>query len=158
MERGKLGLIVHRVNGAYDRGGKKTNEIEAHAVVDAVARHVQENPDFSLGIVTFSISQRDLIEDILEMRRRDDRDINAFMQNKQREDTFVKNLETFKEMNEMLSSSPWAMDRVLRDRVLIACILDQCLRMEANVALMSYSPERATAARYLCHSIQAISI
>ena len=40
-ERGEQGLKLRRVAGAYDRGGKRTNEIEAHAVAEAVARHAR---------------------------------------------------------------------------------------------------------------------
>ena len=71
-ERGSEGLILHRVAGSYDRGGKRDNLIEAEAVANAVAAHARTNPDVSLGVVTFSSAQRDAIEDLLEIRRRSD--------------------------------------------------------------------------------------
>jgi very-short-patch-repair endonuclease len=93
VERGETGLIVHRIEGAYDRGGKRTNESEARAVVEAIARHVRGSPNLSLGVATFSVSQRDLIEDMLEMKRRDDPELDGFMTNSKQEPVFVKNLE-----------------------------------------------------------------
>ena len=93
IARENVGFIHRRVQGAYDRGGKRTNEIEARAVVDAVAAHARNDPDLSLGVVTFSISQRDLIEDLLELKRRDDTKLDSFMQTAPREMLFVKNLE-----------------------------------------------------------------
>jgi len=43
-----------------NRGGKRTNEIEAQAIADAVASHARNATGHSLGIVTFSTAQRDL--------------------------------------------------------------------------------------------------
>jgi hypothetical protein len=77
VTRGKAGLVINRINGSYDRGGKRTNDIEARAVVEAIAKHAREVPEQSLGVVTFSISQRDLIEDLLELRRREDAKLDA---------------------------------------------------------------------------------
>ena len=71
-ERGSEGLILRRVAGAYDRGGKRNNLIEAEAVANAVATHARTSPIVSLGVATFSSAQRDAIEDLLEIRRRND--------------------------------------------------------------------------------------
>jgi len=49
------GLVVRRTHGAYDRGGKRTNPIEAKAVVDAVAAHAARQPKLSLGVATFRV-------------------------------------------------------------------------------------------------------
>jgi very-short-patch-repair endonuclease len=92
-ERGKEGLILHRVAGAYDRGGKRINAIEAEAVVDAVVEHARTCRDLSLGVVTFSSVQRDAIGDLLDTRRRSDDALDAFLREGQGEDVFVKNLE-----------------------------------------------------------------
>ena len=40
-DRASEGLILRRVAGAYDRGGKRTNLIEAEAVANAVAAHAR---------------------------------------------------------------------------------------------------------------------
>ena len=40
--RERAGLTISRVNGSYDRGGKRTNQIEAEAVVSAITKHARE--------------------------------------------------------------------------------------------------------------------
>jgi very-short-patch-repair endonuclease len=92
-QRSKEGLFLTRVTGAYDRGGKRINLIEADAVAQAVAQHAKANPDLSLGVVTFSSAQRDVIGELLETMRRTDDQLNAFLQEGKVEDVFVKNLE-----------------------------------------------------------------
>jgi very-short-patch-repair endonuclease len=87
------GLILRRVAGAYDRGGTRVNRIEAAAVADAVAAHAASNPTQSLGVVTFSSVQRDAIGDMLEIQRRGDAALDAFLHEGKAEDVFVKNLE-----------------------------------------------------------------
>lgn len=91
-ERGLKGLVVRRIRGAYDRGGKRTNAIEAQAIVEAVASHAEVSPELTLGIVTFSTAQRDLVSDYLDERRRTDPVLDSFL-NGGGEETFVKNLE-----------------------------------------------------------------
>lgn len=93
LERKDKGLILRRVPGAYDRGGQRTNRIEAEAIAEATAEHAKTCPHLSLGIVTFSTVQRDLIADLVEARRRDDPLLDAFLREGKDEDVFVKNLE-----------------------------------------------------------------
>jgi very-short-patch-repair endonuclease len=92
-DRNADGLMIRRVEGAYDRGGKRNNRIEAQAVVQAVARHAAHSPERSLGVVTFSTAQRDLITELLELARRDDDELDLFLREGRHEDVFVKNLE-----------------------------------------------------------------
>ncbi|PNG25586.1 DUF4011 domain-containing protein [Methylocella silvestris] len=92
-ERGDKGLIVRRVAGSYDRGGLRTNLVEAEAIAAACAEHARANPELSLGVITFSTAQRDLIGDCLDTRRRSDPLLEAFLRERGREDVFVKNLE-----------------------------------------------------------------
>jgi very-short-patch-repair endonuclease len=92
-ERSNEGLILRRVNGAYDRGGKRINLVEAEAVANAVAEHARTSSDLSLGVVTFSTVQRDAINDLLEQKRRTDQALDAFLHEGGHEDVFVKNLE-----------------------------------------------------------------
>ena len=92
-DRTNEGLILHRVAGAYDRGGKRVNMIEAEAVANAVAAHAASSPSQTLGIVTFSSVQRDAIGDLLESMRRSDQALDAFLHEGKAEDVFVKNLE-----------------------------------------------------------------
>ena len=84
---------MRRVAGAYDRGGKRTNLIEAEAVANAVAAYARTCPELSLGLVTFSTAQRDAIEDLLEVKRRSDTAFDDLLREGKAEDVFVKNLE-----------------------------------------------------------------
>jgi len=84
-----------RVQGVYDRGGSRTNRVEAEAVVAAIERHVltpSENP-LSLGVVTFNQPQQTLIENILDARRRASPELDRALSAKVSEPLFVKNLE-----------------------------------------------------------------
>src|SRR3984957_706244 len=92
-QRSKEGLFLIQVEGAYDRGGKRINTIEAEKVARAVANHAMATPDLTLGVVTFSSAQRDAIEDLLEIMRRTDERLDAFLREGKAEDVFVKNLE-----------------------------------------------------------------
>jgi hypothetical protein len=87
------GLCFTRVNGAYDKGGKRDNRIEGEAIVKRMAEHARTHPDLSLGIATFSASQRDLITELLELARRSDHELDEFLREGKREDVFVKNIE-----------------------------------------------------------------
>lgn len=88
------GLVLRRVAGAYDRGGRRTNEIEARALVAAAAAHAAGKPARSLGIVTFSTAQRDLVSRLLDEARREDAALDKFVATHEGgESLFVKNLE-----------------------------------------------------------------
>jgi very-short-patch-repair endonuclease len=93
LDRSDMGLILRRVRGAYDRGGLRTNLVEAQAIVDAAAEHARAHPRRSLGIVTFSTAQRDLVCDLLDARRREDPVLDASLRDTSGEAVFVKNLE-----------------------------------------------------------------
>ncbi|HEX7744893.1 MAG TPA: AAA domain-containing protein, partial [Micromonosporaceae bacterium] len=62
------GIVWHRVHGQFDRGGSRTNEIEARAILDEVVRRLHDpaTAGQSIGVVTFNIQQRDLILNRLE--------------------------------------------------------------------------------------------
>jgi superfamily I DNA and/or RNA helicase len=65
----------------------------AEAIAEAAASHARTCSQLSLGIVTFSVVQRDLIADFLEIWRRQDPALDAFFSNGGIEEVFVKNLE-----------------------------------------------------------------
>lgn len=95
-----FGLKFRRVPGVYTgrtntgSGGRPgTNRIEAEEIVREIARHARETPDFSLGIVTFSKTQADMVNEVLELARRSDPVLDAFLREGKREDVFVKNIE-----------------------------------------------------------------
>ncbi|WP_428489547.1 DUF3320 domain-containing protein [Rhodopila sp.] len=87
------GLCFTRIDGVYDKGGRRDNRTEGDAIVDRVADHARLNPTESLGIVTFSFAQRNLITLLLEERRRRDFTLDGFLREGQTEDLFVKNIE-----------------------------------------------------------------
>jgi hypothetical protein len=64
------GVVWQRLDGRFDRGATRTNQVEAQAVVAEITRRLHEpDPDTdrtSIGVVTFNIQQRDLILDLLE--------------------------------------------------------------------------------------------
>ncbi len=88
-----FGLTFTRVNGVYDRGAKRDNRLEGEAIVARVAEHARAQPDVSLGIVTFSSAQKNLIAELLELQRRTDPVLNDFLREGQAESVFVKNIE-----------------------------------------------------------------
>lgn len=91
----RLGVTLRHVeDGVYDRGGSRTNRIEADRVVDEVVRMLGDpGCTHSLGIVTFNQAQQHLIEDLLDAKRREDPELERFFSNEALEPVFVKNLE-----------------------------------------------------------------
>lgn len=87
------GLIFTQVDGAYDRGGRRDNRREGEALIARVADHARRTPELSLGIVTFSHAQKNTINELLELARRDDAALDAFLREGRTEDVFVKNIE-----------------------------------------------------------------
>lgn len=80
--------------GGYGRGKTATNEIEAEEVAKAVLEHAQKHPTKSLGIGTFSVSQRDCIRDRLEHWAAKYPEMDEFIRGTRgRDPLFVKNLE-----------------------------------------------------------------
>ncbi|MES2644208.1 MAG: DUF3320 domain-containing protein [Myxococcota bacterium] len=86
---------VHVVDGVYDRAATRTNRREAETLVAAlVARLRLAAPaDRSFGIVTFSLPQQALIEDLLDQARRSSPEIESHFGASTAEPVFVKNLE-----------------------------------------------------------------
>lgn len=90
----ELGVSFHKVDGAvYDRGGTRTNRVEAEAVVAEVVRRLCEpGATGSIGVVTFNQPQQGLIEDLFDEARREHPEIEPFFVGAE-EPVFVKNLE-----------------------------------------------------------------
>jgi very-short-patch-repair endonuclease len=87
------GLTFHRVNGIYDRGRTRQNQIEAQAVAEAVMEHARNSPHLTLGVATFSAAQRDAILNRVEHLRADSPELESFFSEGKRERFFVKSLE-----------------------------------------------------------------
>ena len=107
-------VTFHPVDGIYDRGRTRTNEIEAEEVVQEVKRRLMDfkEQQKSIGIVTFNASQKNLIDKKLE---------ELFLKNKtlartaanQDEPMFVKSLENVQgdEREVILFSVGYGLDR-----------------------------------------------
>ncbi|MCZ7437709.1 DUF4011 domain-containing protein [Micromonospora sp. WMMC241] len=87
------GVTWRRVDGRYDRGGARTNEVEARAVLADITRRLHDpgTAGQSIGVVTFNIQQRDLILNLLEETA--DPIIRERLTDAVAEPIFVKNLE-----------------------------------------------------------------
>lgn len=87
------GVGWRRVEGTYARGGARTNEVEADAIVEEICARVRANSHAgeSIGVVTFNVQQRDLILNKLE--EREDELLQAALTREDGEALFVKNLE-----------------------------------------------------------------
>lgn len=69
------------------------NRAEARAVAQRVLKHALESGDLSLGVVAFSVRQRDMILDELEFAKKQHPDLDDFFSANGNEPFFVKNLE-----------------------------------------------------------------
>lgn len=89
------GLCFHHLPDThYDRGGSRTNQGEAQAVAQAVLKHIQTKPKQSLGVVAFSMAQREAIMLEVERLRRLHPETEEFFRfHSGRDEFFVKNLE-----------------------------------------------------------------
>lgn len=89
-----MGLLFHHVqNGIFESGGSSSNPVEAKCVANAIMEHARTNKQQSLGVATFSVSQRKAIQDELELLRRLNPELEDFFLAHPNEPFFVKNLE-----------------------------------------------------------------
>lgn len=84
----------HHIKGFYDKGKTRTNKFEADEIVQYIQSHYN-NPQkrkLSVGVVTFSQTQQNLIEDKLQKLFMSDPKLEEYV-NESDEPLFVKNLE-----------------------------------------------------------------
>ena len=81
-----------KCEGTFDRGRTRTNTVEAQQVVGEIIRRVKAEPNRSLGVVTFNISQQDKIDDMLSEACRKDPSLEEALYGSD-EPVFIKNLE-----------------------------------------------------------------
>ncbi|MBK7078087.1 MAG: DUF3320 domain-containing protein [Myxococcales bacterium] len=89
------GVKLHTVAGFYDKGGARTNRAEAEAVVADLLTRLRA-PDArkrTYGVVTFSMAQQGLVEDLLDRARAEHPEIEPFFASAHPEPVIVKNLE-----------------------------------------------------------------
>ena len=94
-ESSSLGVRMEFVpGGVYDHSASRTNPMEAAALVAYIFDRLTTAGDRrSLGVVTFSQAQKELIEDLLEKERRKHPETESFFNDSSDEPPFVKNLE-----------------------------------------------------------------
>lgn len=81
-------IIFKQVNGLYE---KRVNESEAKEVLNIIKTNIPLNK--SVGIATFNLTQRNLILDLINKERSEDKDFNSRMSTFEENGFFVKNLE-----------------------------------------------------------------
>lgn len=66
----KLGVLFFPIsNSVYDRGGSRTNLVEARIVAQAVIHHAANDPNLSLGVVALHKNQAEAIEHEINLLR-----------------------------------------------------------------------------------------
>lgn len=86
-----MGLLFHKVEDGVFESGSNANE--AKRVATAILEHARSQPNLSLGVATFSVTQRKRIQDELEVLRRLNPEFEDFFYAHPSEPFFVKNLE-----------------------------------------------------------------
>ncbi|MBE5964310.1 MAG: DUF3320 domain-containing protein [Lachnospira sp.] len=83
-----------QVEGYYDKGKSKQNKAEAKAIVDEIIRRLKDEKlrEDSIGVVTFSLVQQHLIDDMLCEEFRKYPELEEF-DRASKEPIFIKNLE-----------------------------------------------------------------
>jgi superfamily I DNA and/or RNA helicase/very-short-patch-repair endonuclease len=81
-------------NGIYDKGGRRDNIEEAKITVDLIFDNIKKYPDRSLGVITFSVAQRDAIDTQLRKRLLYDNRFESYFSEDKEEAFFIKNIET----------------------------------------------------------------
>ena len=91
-ERSDLGVKYVDAKGICEN---RRNPVEAERVVDAIFEHIMLYPSDSLGVVTMNFEQRELIEELLDMKLKQDSFSNGWIETKENtpEPFFIKNLE-----------------------------------------------------------------
>ena len=80
------------VEGVYDRGRTKQNLAEARAVTARILQRLRAGDGRSMGVVTFSAAQQNLIDDLLTEAFRDEPELEQRALQRE-EPLFIKNLE-----------------------------------------------------------------
>ncbi len=92
-----VAVRLTRVSGTYDRGGARTNTVEAQAIVSRIVEHFgQEDPKAqrtTVGVVTFNQPQRLLIDQLLQAECLKKPELEERIAAHGDEKLFIKNLE-----------------------------------------------------------------
>ena len=91
-------VTLHRIQGVYGRGGSRTNPKEAQHITSHLVATLRsylkgKSTPRSIGVVTFNSQQQQLVENLLDQKRRDDPSLDVFFNSETAEPVFVKNIE-----------------------------------------------------------------
>ena len=94
----QLGIVYHYLGKATYTPGKNVNEIEGESVARKIIEHARRSPELSLGVGTFNLKQRILIEDMLAKLTKEDPSADLSLRKLNTayggmEPLFIKNLE-----------------------------------------------------------------
>lgn len=89
-----LGVKFHLLPNTSYKKGQGVNIEEAQEVAKQVFSHFKENPEHSLGVGTFNLKQKFVIEDAIEQLRKENPDFEEFFAKDKKEHFFIKNLES----------------------------------------------------------------
>jgi hypothetical protein len=136
----RLGVsFVHVPDGVYEASGSRTNRREAETVADFVVSWMA-NPACvgkSIGVVTFSEAQRDLVEDLVDERRAARPALERRFAEQEGEPFFVKNLENVQgdERDAIVFSVGYAPDANGRFNMVFGPLGNQGGERRLNVAI-----------------------
>lgn len=82
------------VDGVYDKGGRRSNRMEAETIVEDIVKRLQSSnhAKYSIGVIAFSQVQQNLIEDLLTDKLDKDKKLREAA-DELYEPIFIKNLE-----------------------------------------------------------------
>jgi very-short-patch-repair endonuclease len=88
--------FVKSPQNGYIRGGSEggRNILEAELIAKEVIAFAKANPEKSLGVAAFSVTQRDCIRDLIDAERLKHPETESFFSESRNEPFFVKNLES----------------------------------------------------------------
>jgi superfamily I DNA and/or RNA helicase len=109
-----VGVELFEVSGTYRRGTSRDNPIEAALVAQRVLHHYSTRPGLSVGVVTFSETQKATIEAAVEDARRLRPDLDSYFEENRLHGFFVKNLESVQgdERDVMIFSIGYGRDEI----------------------------------------------
>ncbi len=93
--RGSSGAVrfIHVPEAVYDRGGSRTNRIEAQKVSNLVADHLRNGRKGSVGVITLSFPQEEAVLQEWERRKAAEPDLATLVNEEGDEPFFIKALE-----------------------------------------------------------------
>lgn len=96
IDSDELGLkFKYNPDSVYDRGESSTNKLEAEDVINYAIEHYKKYGDEkSLGIGTFSVSQKNMLLEVLEVKLKENPQLEKYFNNDKYESFFIKNIES----------------------------------------------------------------